>query len=192
MPRRPRLGILGGSFNPIHHGHLIVATRMAEDLDLERVLLVPAAVAPLKDPGELAPARDRWEMLRRAIRGNPLFEACDLELRRGGVSYTVDTLRELHRRRPADYRLILGADAARLLPRWKEAAEVLRLARPAVAARPGHGTVPGLPKKDIVEVPLLEISGTEIRDRVRRGLSIRYLVPDPVERYIRRRGLYRR
>lgn len=192
MPRRPRLGILGGSFNPIHHGHLIVATRMAEDLDLERVLLVPAAVAPLKDPGELAPARDRWEMLRRAIRGNPLFEACDLELRRGGVSYTVDTLRELHRRRPADYRLILGADAARLLPRWKEAAEVLRLARPAVAARPGHGTVPGLPKKDIVEVPLLAISGTEIRDRVRRGLSIRYLVPDPVERYIRRRGLYRR
>ena len=192
MPRRPRLGILGGSFNPIHHGHLIVATRVAEALDLERVLLIPAAVAPLKDPGALAPARDRWEMLRRAIRGNPLFEACDLELRRGGLSYTVDTLRELHRRRPADYRLILGADAARLLPRWKEAAEVLRLARPAVAARPGHGTVPGLPKKDIVEVPLLEISGTEIRDRVRRGLSIRYLVPDAVERYIRRRGLYRR
>jgi nicotinate-nucleotide adenylyltransferase len=183
---------LGGSFNPIHHGHLIVATRVAEALDLERVLLIPAAVAPLKDPGALAPARDRWEMLRRAIRGNPLFEACDLELRRGGLSYTVDTLRELHRRRPADYRLILGADAARLLPRWKEAAEVLRLARPAVAARPGHGTVPGLPKKDIVEVPLLEISGTEIRDRVRRGLSIRYLVPDAVERYIRRRGLYRR
>ncbi|HXG62298.1 MAG TPA: nicotinate-nucleotide adenylyltransferase [Planctomycetota bacterium] len=192
MPRRPRLGILGGSFNPIHHGHLIVATRVAEALDLERVLLIPAAVAPLKDPGALAPARDRWEMLRRAIRGNPLFEACDLELRRGGLSYTVDTLRELHRRRPADYRLILGADAARLLPRWKEAAEVVRLARPAVAARPGHGTVPGLPKKDIVEVPLLEISGTEIRDRVRRGLSIRYLVPDAVERYIRRRGLYRR
>lgn len=192
MPRRPRLGILGGSFNPIHHGHLIVATRVAEALGLERVLLIPAAAAPLKDPGELAPARDRWEMLRRAIRGNALFEACDLELRRGGISYTVDTLRELHRRRPAEYRLILGADAARLLPRWKDAGEVLRLARIAVAARPGHGTVPGLPKKDIVEVPLLEISGTEIRDRVRRGLSIRYLVPDPVERYVLRKGLYRR
>jgi nicotinate-nucleotide adenylyltransferase len=192
MPRRPRLGILGGSFNPIHHGHLIVATRVAEALGLERVLLILAATSPLKDPRELAPARDRWEMLRRAIRGNALFEACDLELRRGGISYTVDTLRELHRRRPAEYRLILGADAARLLPRWKHAGEVLRLAPIAVAARPGHGTVPGLPKKDIVEVPLVEISGTEIRDRVRRGLSIRYLVPDPVERYILRKGLYRR
>lgn len=191
-PRRPRLGILGGSFNPIHHGHLIVATRVAEALGLERVLVIPAARAPLKDPRELAPARDRWEMVKRAIRGDPLFEACDLELRRGGISYTVETLRELQRRRPADYRLILGADAARLLPRWKEVGEVLRLARIAVAARPGDGTVQGLPKKDIVEVPLLEISGTEIRDRVRRGLSIRYLVPAPVERYIHRRGLYRR
>jgi nicotinate-nucleotide adenylyltransferase len=168
-----------------------VATRVAEALGLDRVLFIPTAVSPLKRPGELAPARDRLAMLRLALRGEPRFEACDLEVRRGGVSYTVDTLRQLRGRRPARLFLILGADAARLLPRWKSAGEVRRLARLVRVARPGHSAGRGLPKEDIVEVPLLEISGTEIRRRVREGRSIRYLVPDAVERYIRRKGLYR-
>ncbi len=186
-----KLGLLGGSFNPIHHGHLIAATRAAEAAQLDRVLFIPAARSPLKNGSELAPARDRWAMLRAALRGNPLFEPCDLELRRGGVSYTVDTLRELTRTRDARLFWILGTDAARLLPQWKAIDEVSRLATFLVISRPGDSAPPKLPKHRIVEVPLVEISSTEIRARVRRGLSVRYLVPEAVERHIRRKGLYR-
>jgi nicotinate-nucleotide adenylyltransferase len=186
-----KLGLLGGSFNPIHHGHLVIATRAAETLRLDRVILVPTAISPLKEGVRLASPRDRLAMVRLAARGNPLLGISDLEVRRGGVSYTVDTLRELKRRTRARLFLILGADAARLLPEWKAVDEVLRLAALAVFARPGQTLPPGLPKGHIVNAPLLEISGTEIRERVRRGLSIRYLVPDAVERYIGRKGLYR-
>ncbi len=185
------MGLLGGSFNPIHHGHLVIATRAAEALRLDRVLLVPAARSPLKEGRDLAPPRDRLAMVRLAARGNPLLAPCDLEIRRGGASYTIDTLRELKRRSEARIFLILGADAARLLPNWRSIEEVLRLASIALVARPGQTLQPRMPKESIVEAPLLEISGTDIRERVRRGLSIRYLVPEPVERYIRRKGLYR-
>ncbi len=185
-----KIGILGGSFNPVHHGHLVLATRVAEALRLDRVLFVPAAIQPLKRRDTLAPARHRWAMLKAALRGNPKFRACDLEIRRGGVSYTVDTLREIGRRAKASLYLILGADALELLPRWREAAEVRRLASLVVAARSGLRVRPGMPNI-VIGMPLLEISGTEIRRRVRKGLSIRYLVPDAVERYIRQKGLYR-
>jgi nicotinate-nucleotide adenylyltransferase len=197
-----RLGIFGGSFNPIHHGHLIVATCVAEALRLDRVLFIPTALSPLKNTRDLAPPRDRWSMVRAAIRGNPLFAASDLEIRRGGTSYTVDTLRALRKSHPGDLYLIVGADAARLLPQWRSIDEVKRLATFAVVARPGlpvaalrakagHRSAPKMPKQHIVEAPLLEISSTDIRERVRRGLSIRYLVPDSVERIIRKKGLYR-
>jgi len=186
-----RLGLLGGSFNPIHHGHLISATRAAEAATLDRVLFIPAAVSPLKNGHELAPARDRWAMLRLALRGNRLFEASDLELRRGGVSYTVDTLRELKRKTKASLFWILGADAARLLPRWKSIDEVRTLTAFIILPRPGDRVPPKMPKDHIVKSPLLEISSSEIRERVRKGLSVRYLVPDSVERFLRRKGLYR-
>jgi len=187
-----RLGLLGGSFNPIHHGHLITATRAAEAVKLDRVLFIPAAVSPLKNGGGLAPAKDRWAMLRLALRGNPLFEAADLELRRGGVSYTIDTLRELRRRRPKDQlHWILGSDAARLLPRWKSIDDVRRLAGFVIVTRPGDSVPRKMPKDHIVQAPLLEISSSEIRERLLKGRSVRYLLPDPVERYIRRKGLYR-
>lgn len=188
-----RLGLLGGSFNPIHHGHLIVATRLAEALKLDRILFIPTAISPLKGRGVLASARDRLAMVKLALRGNPLFEASDVEVRRGGVSYTVDTLREL-RRPPTDKLfLILGADAARLLPRWRRIGEVRRRVTFALMARAGISLPRPLPKRYIlVKVPLLEISGTEIRERVRKGLSVRYLVPEAVGVYIQRKGLYRR
>src|SRR6185295_1732042 len=147
-----RLGLLGGSFNPIHHGHLITATRAAEAVKLDRVLFIPAAVSPLKNGGGLAPAKDRWAMLRLALRGNPLFEAADLELRRGGVSYTIDTLRELRRRRPKDQlHWILGSDAARLLPRWKSIDDVRRLAGFVIVTRPGDSVPRKMPKDHIVQ-----------------------------------------
>jgi nicotinate-nucleotide adenylyltransferase len=187
-----RLGLLGGSFNPIHHGHLITAIRAAEAVKLDRVLFIPAAQSPLKDGEGLAPAADRWAMLRLALRGNRRFEATDLELRRGGVSYTVDTLRELKRKTRASLFWILGADAARLLPRWKSIDEVRRLARFIVVARPGDRLPRGKTGGHCLRVPLVEISSSEIRDRARRRLDIRYLVPEAVERYIERKGLYRR
>ena len=186
-----RSGILGGSFNPIHHGHLIIATRAAEALGLDRVLLIPTALSPLKRPEDLAPARDRWAMVRLAVRGNRLLEASDLEVHRGGTSYTVETLKELKKQGAGRLYLIVGEDAARLLPRWKSIEDVRRLATLVVVRRAGHRSSRKLPKVHMVNVPQLEISSTEIRDRVRRGRSIRYLVPDAVERYIRRKGLYR-
>ena len=186
-----KLGILGGSFNPVHHGHLVIAERAAEAVGLDRVLFIPTAISPLKERRALASTPDRWTMLKLAIRGNPLFRASDLEIRRGGVSYTVDTLRELKRRTKADLHVILGADASRLLPRWKSIEAVKRLAIFVLVSRPDHRVRSKMPKQHVVEAPLLEISSTEIRERVRRGLSIRYLVPEAVERHIRRRGLYR-
>jgi nicotinate-nucleotide adenylyltransferase len=186
-----RLGLLGGSFDPIHHGHLITAVRAAEAAKLDRVLLIPAAVSPLKPARGLAPDRDRWALLRAAIRGNPLFQASDLELRRGGISYSVDTLRELKRTTGARLYWILGTDAARLLPKWKSIDEVRRLAQFIVVARPGDSIPRNLTKYLMVRAPLLEISSSEIRDRLRKGLSVRYLVPDAVERMLRRKRLYR-
>ena len=126
-----------------------------------------------------------------ALKGNDAFEACDLEIRRGGVSYTVDTLRELQRRTKARLYWILGADAARLLPRWKSIDEVRRLASFVIVSRPGDRVPAKMPKDQVVKAPLLEISASEIRERVRKGLSVRYLLPDSVERYVRRKGLYR-
>jgi nicotinate-nucleotide adenylyltransferase len=186
-----KLGLLGGSFNPIHHGHLVIATRAAEAVKLDRVLFIPTAISPLKRGRGVASPSDRWAMVRLALRGNPLFEADDLELRRGGVSYTIDTLRELGLRRPsADLHLILGADATRLLPRWKALDEIRRRVTFVVISRPGYGIRGGMAKHSI-DSPLLEISSSEIRERARKGLSLRYLVPEAVERYIRKKGLYR-
>ena len=187
-----KLGILGGSFNPIHNGHLTIATRAAEALALDKVLFTPAALSPLKEERDLASPRDRWAMLKAALRGNPVFAASDVEIRRGGTSYTIDTLRALGKRHRNGLHLIVGADAARLLPQWRSIGEVKRLATIVIVARPGDSTAPKMPKDPIVvPVPLLEISSTEIRERVRRGLSIRYMVPDAVERYVHRKGLYR-
>ena len=155
------------------------------------VVFIPAAISPLKRTADLAPDRDRLALLRLAIRGNPLFEASDLELRRGGVSYTVDTLREFRRTSKARLFWILGTDAARQLPRWKALDEVRRLAEFVVVTRPGDNVSRSMSKDHIVKAPLLEISSSEIRDRVRKGLSVRYLVPDAVANSIRRKGLYR-
>ena len=161
-------------------------------MNLDRVLFIPAAVSPLKNGNDLAPAAHRWAMLRLALRGTPLFEASDLELRRGGVSYTVDTLRELKAKTRARLYWILGTDAARLLPRWKSIDEVRRLAEFVIVTRPGDRVSHNRPKDHIVRAPLLEISSSEIRERAGKGLSLRYLLPDSVERYIREKGLYRR
>lgn len=190
-----RLGLFGGSFDPVHYGHLILADRAAEELRLDRVLFVPASAPPHKLDRRRASGRDRLSMLRLALTGHPRFEASDLELRRGGISYTVETLRELRRRRPrVRLFLLLGSDSLVLLPGWKDVAEITRRATFVVARRP-DSEPSDLPIMNAVmrriDAPLVGISSTQIRERVRRGRSIRYLTPPAVTAYIARRRLYR-
>ncbi len=184
------IGLFGGSFDPIHHGHLVVARTVLERLDLAQIRFMPARSQPLKS-GHGASPEQRARLVSLAIAGAPGFALEPLELDRPGPSYTVETLRELHRREPGQgFALLIGADAAAELPRWREADRLPELARLVVFARPG-AAVPTLPWPiHMVAVPAIDISATEIRRRVGAGLPIRYWVPDPVEEAIRVERLY--
>jgi nicotinate-nucleotide adenylyltransferase len=185
------IGLLGGSFDPVHHGHLIVARVAAEALELECLRFVPAREQPFKQGRHSAPPADRAAMLGLALAGAPTFAVERAELERPGPSYTVDTLRALRGREPeAEFTLLLGADAAAELPAWHAAAELPELARIVVFARPGS-TVPAVPWiTRVIEVPAIDISATAIRRRVREGRSIRYWVPDTVAEYVTSHRLY--
>jgi nicotinate-nucleotide adenylyltransferase len=188
-----RLGVFGGSFDPPHHGHLIVAADAAEALALDLLLFVPAADPPHK-PGAVVAAADlRLAMLRGATAGDPRFAVDDLELRRGGTSYTVDTLRELRAREPdAELVLLLGIDQFGAFEGWREPRTVARLARLGVLARQGETPEPGGPfAATPVPVTRIDISSTVIRERVAAGRSIRYLVPEAVRAIIEEARLYR-
>jgi nicotinate-nucleotide adenylyltransferase len=185
------IGLLGGSFDPVHHGHLIVAQVAAEALGLDELRFMPAREQPFKRGRHAAPAADRAAMLELAVAGVPGFAVERAELERPGPSYSVDTLEGLRVREPeAAFTLLLGADAALELEAWHRAAELPRLARIAVFARPGT-PIPASPLiAATVEVPAVEISATEIRRRVRTGRPIRYWVPDAVADYVARHRLY--
>jgi nicotinate-nucleotide adenylyltransferase len=185
------IGLLGGSFDPVHHGHLIVAQVAAEALGLDELRFMPAREQPFKRGRHAAPAADRAAMLELAVAGVPGFAVERAELERPGPSYSVDTLKALRAREPETaFTLLLGADAALELEAWHRAAELPRLARIAVFARPGT-PIPASPLiAATVEVPAVEISATEIRRRVRTGRPIRYWVPDAVAEYVARHRLY--
>lgn len=197
-----RIGIFGGTFDPVHLAHLRAAEEVAEALRLERVIFVPAGQPPHRLRPLASPAH-RLAMVRLAVAGNPRFEVSDLEIRRRGKSFTLDTLEELARRRPADERfLLLGMDQFLQLPSWHEPVRVLQLCKLAVFARPGvtAAEAPALGPRgrsvsrrhfSLVRVSALDISATDIRQRAARGLSLRYLVPDAVADYIRKYKLYR-
>ena len=182
-----RVGLLGGSFDPVHYGHLRAAQWAIEAFDLQEVRLVPARQSPFKGPC-VASEADRRAMLDLAVEGNPALAVEGCELDREPPSYTVDTLRTLTARSPqARFTLILGSDAAEGLDRWRESAEVRRLAEVRVLGRPGD------PDVDPAVVPFegLAISSTDIRDAVRASRSIRYLTPESVRLYIEEKGLYK-
>ncbi|HEX5725282.1 MAG TPA: nicotinate-nucleotide adenylyltransferase [Longimicrobiaceae bacterium] len=188
-----RTGVWGGTFDPPHLGHLVAASDACQALGLDRLLWVPAAVHPLKGAAVRTPPAVRLEMVRAAIAGDPRFEADDLELRRAGPSYTVDTLRALHGREPGgELFFLVGADILRDLPLWREPEAVARLARLAVLTRAGEALPPG-GVLDAVPVPVtrVDLSATEVRRRVAAGETIRYLVPEAVRAIIEREGLYR-
>ena len=191
-----KLGIFGGTFDPVHHGHLIVAEAVRESVGLDRILFVPTLISPHKQEAGATPAAQRLAMLREAVKPNPFFEVLDIEIERGGVSYTVDTLRALVQSNPRDaLYLLIGADNLREFGTWREPSEILNLGTLVVMDRPGFpagGEEPALPERTIrCRVPAIDISGTEIRRRVKQGLPISFLVPPPVARYIGRNRLYR-
>ncbi len=185
------IGLFGGSFDPIHHGHLLVAQAVLEALDLAELRFMPARQQPFKAGRHAASAADRARMVRLAIAGAPRFAVESIELEREGPSYTVDTLRALAAREPGHrFAVLLGADAARDLPQWREAAALPALAEWVVFARTGL-PMPALPwPVTTVTVPAVEISATAVRERVAAGRSIRYWVPDPVREFIGQGGLY--
>ena len=198
----------GGSFNPIHHGHLACSRAVARVCSFDRVVLIPSASPPHKLPNrqggasDLAPADDRIEMCRLAVAGDALYEVDDLEAHRSGPSYTLDTVREL-RRRGGDWadqpvHWLIGADSLLQLPTWHQPLALLEEVHFVVMARPGWAfDWERLPppfrklRENVVEAPLIDISATDIRRRVRAGEPIDDLTPKPVADYIRERGLYR-
>jgi nicotinate-nucleotide adenylyltransferase len=186
------LGILGGTFDPIHLGHLRAAESAREALGLERVLFVPSAQPPHR-PAPRASALDRYAMVALATAGRSEFVPCDLELERGGPSYSVDTLLELRDREPRQALvLILGSDALADLPAWREVGRIFSLARVAIVARPGAAAVTGPLPGDVERVAGagLDVSSSAIRAHLAAGSSVHYLVPPAVAGYIAKRGLY--
>lgn len=201
-----RTGIFGGSFDPIHLGHLILAEHCREQANLDEVLFIPSNLAPHKLDGAHGTDRQRVEMIDLAISGHPHFRRSSVELDRGGVSYTVDTLKQLSEERPDDqWFFLMGADSLDQFHTWREPAEILSLASPLVVNRPGADPV-DLKKletyvsaetltqfqKLVIESPLIEISSTNLRNRAANDRSLRYLVPRPVQKYIETQKLYRK
>lgn len=202
-PGSRRIGVMGGTFDPIHLGHLILAEQARTRLNLDRVLFVPAGQPWRKAGRQIAPVADRVAMVAAALAGDPYFELSLVEVEQAGPSYTVETLAALHDRLGAGVELffILGEDALADLPHWREPARIAALAWLAVAVRGGGPapdpetlarTVPGIGARIApVPMPRMDISSTDIRARVAAGTSIRFLAPPAVAAYIADHGLYR-
>ncbi|MFP4436951.1 MAG: nicotinate-nucleotide adenylyltransferase [Chloroflexaceae bacterium] len=196
-----RIGILGGTFDPVHYGHLAIAEEVRWALGLEQIYVVPAAQQPFKQGQQRANPAQRMEMVQRACAGNPALVPSDVELRRTPPSYTIDTLREFRNRLSAGVTIwfIVGGDALESLPHWYASEEIISLARLAAVGRPGStpdlarldAALPGLADAtDMVTGPQLDISSTALRRRVAAGQPIRYQVPDTVLAYIVEQRLY--
>jgi nicotinate-nucleotide adenylyltransferase len=187
---------MGGTFDPIHHGHLVAASEVASLFQLHKVVFVPTGQPWQKPVYDVTKAEDRYLMTVIATASNPRFHVSRIDIDRGGPTYTIDTLRELREEHGPDPDLffITGADALANILTWRDADELFKLAHFIGCTRPGHRLAdPGLPdgQVSLVEIPALAISSTGCRDRVRRGAPIWYLVPDGVVQYINKRGLYR-
>lgn len=200
MSAPARIGLLGGSFNPVHLGHLIMAENARDQLDLDQVVFVPAGRPPHKQGQHLASVEDRVAMVRLAIAGHDAFVVSDLDIDHREPSFTWRLLERFHDRHPAaDLWFIMGGDSLHDFPTWSRPERILKLARLAVVERPGSAfgddslnAIAGLRDRlDMVEAPLCSISSTDIRMIVEARATIRYLVPDAVRAYIRSGGLYR-
>lgn len=197
-----RLGIMGGTFDPIHYGHLVAAETARIEFSLDTVVFIPTGAPPHKQGKQVTPAELRFEMVRLALDDNSDFQISRIEIDRKGPSYTIDTLRLLHQTYPqTELFFITGTDALKEIFFWREAEEILRLTHFIAASRPGfeakgfleqaikeHPEVEG--RIHLLEVPALAISSTDIRKRLKKGQSIRYLLPEMVRQFIYAKGLY--
>ncbi len=195
-----RLGIMGGTFDPIHYGHLVTAEEALHQFALDEVVFVPTGQPWMKEHGSVSPAEDRYLMTVIATASNPRFRVSRLEVDREGTTYTVDTLRSLRAEigDGADLFFVSGADAILEIFQWKDPEELFALAHFIAATRPGYdidafeATAPtSLPGVTVMNIPALAISSTDVRDRVAAGRPIRYLVPEGVNSYVAKAGLYR-
>ena len=199
-----RLGLFGGTFDPVHYGHLLLAESAREQCQLDQVWFLPTAIPPHKQGHEPTPAAARIEMLELAVAGHEAFAVSRYEVDRGGVNYTFETLTHFRQEDPdGELFFLMGADMLHDLPHWREPARICQLAIPVVVGRPGAGepdfdclsgvTTPErleTIRRHLVRMPLVGLSGTEIRRRAAEGLSIRYQTPRAVEKYIQTHDLY--
>lgn len=186
-----RIGVLGGTFDPIHVGHLAVASEVYHALDLGRVLLVPALRQPFKDSEGHATPEQRLDMCRLAVAADDRLDVSDVDIVRGDITYTVDTLTDLAAVYPgAELFFIAGADAISGLSEWREPKRLLTLARFVAVGRPGHESPASGATALVVDAPQIGVSSTEVRRRRRTGAPVRYLVPDTVAEYIVQHSLY--
>ena len=189
----PRVGVMGGTFDPVHHGHLVAASEVAQWFDLDEVVFVPTGEPWQKT--EVSPSEHRYLMTVIATASNPRFTVSRVDIDRDGPTYTIDTLRDLKAQRPdAELFFITGADAIAQILSWRDHDELWDLAHFVAVSRPGHVlNTDGLPSDDVsqLEIPALSISSTDCRDRVQRGHPVWYLVPDGVVQYIAKHHLYR-
>lgn len=200
-----RIGISGGTFDPIHIGHLIIAQYALESLNLDKIVFIPSGKPPHKDNNCVTDAEHRYNMTAEAISGNDKFEISDLEIKREGYTYTVDTLTQLRNLYGKDTKLffIIGADNIAEIVNWKDAEKLFGMCEFAAFMRPGfddtcyHRQIEELrnnykAKIHVIKAPLIDISSTMIRDRVAEGKSVKYMLPERVEKYIKENGLYRK
>lgn len=191
--RAPRIGVMGGTFDPIHHGHLVAASEVAQSFGLDEVVFVPTGLPWQKD--KVTESEHRYLMTVIATASNPRFTVSRVDIDRDGPTYTIDTLKDLKAARPdAELYFITGADAVAQILGWRNHDELWELAHFVAVSRPGHVlSTEGLPSEDVsqLEIPALSISSTDCRARVRRGHPVWYLVPDGVVQYIAKHDLYR-
>jgi nicotinate-nucleotide adenylyltransferase len=184
-----RIGILGGTFNPPHLGHLVLAEEVREKLNLDKIFFIPTNIPPHKEE-EIISSLHRFNMVKLAIKGNPYFEVLDSEIKRGGISFTIDTVRELKRKFPYDeFYLIVGSDLVSTFSTWKEFDELKKMVKIVVAERENHP----FKSKDfiIVNITQIDISSSQIRKMIKEKRSVRYLVREKVFKYIKRHKLYK-
>jgi nicotinate-nucleotide adenylyltransferase len=186
-----KIGILGGTFNPVHIGHLILAEEVREKLQLNKVIFVPTYIPPHKQNSDVAAAVERLTMVKAAIKDNDYFFASDIEIKRKGPSYTVDTVKALNKKFPGDeLYFITGSDLLKYLDEWKDFRELLRLVKFVVATRPGYPLekIPAYVRR--VGIRAVDVSAFEIRQCIKEKKSFRYLVPEAVFEYINKKKLY--
>lgn len=187
-----KIGILGGTFNPIHIGHLILAEEAREKIKLDRIIFVPTYLPPHKDNSSIAGAWHRYKMIKLAIKTNKYFSVSDIEIKRRGRSYTIDTIREFKNIYPKDeLYFIVGSDLLKYLAEWKDLPEVIKMVRFIVATRPGYPLEKIPSYISTVAIRAVDVSAFEIRACVEKNKSFRYLVPEAVFNYINKKGLYR-